>query len=240
MENTLLNYMNKRFSELGQKQVSNVKVVGPTITISREVGCGGLAIAKKLADELNKGVFCKQWQVISKEVLNASAHELKLSPEKVSRFFSSSDHFTFEEVLSAFNDKYYKSNRVILKTVKEVIRNFAVDGCSIIVGRAGHIIAADVENALHVRLMAPIEWRIDSISHRRNLSKTDALKYILETEKEREAFRRHFIKDKNAIETYDLSIDVSKFNPDKTVSLVKSAFELLGISEKMKQKVPFF
>ena len=240
MDNTLLNYMNKRFNELEKKQVRGEKEAGPVITISRDVGCGGLKISKALAEELNKCVFCKQWQVVSKEVLNESAQELKIAPEKVSRLLTSNEHFTFEEILSAFTDKYYKSNKVILKTVKDVIRNFAIDGCCIILGRAGHIIAADVENAVHIRLTAPLAWRVESISASRNLSKADALKYIQETGKERDLFRNYFVKGKGQEDNFDLVINVSRFTTGQVVNLIKTAFDIKGITEKMKKKVPFF
>ncbi len=240
MENTLLNYMNKRFGELGKKQVPGTKVAGPVITISREVGCGGLKLSRKLAEELNQGGFCKQWQVISKEVLSESANELKVAPEKVSRLFISNEHFTFDEILAAFTDKYYKSNRVILKTVREVIRNFAIDGCCIIVGRAGHIIASDIENALHLRFTAPLEWRVDSISTSKNISRAEALKFIQETEKERDIFRRQFVKRKGVEENFDLVIDVSRFTSDQIVKLIKASFEIKGIPERMRKKAAYF
>ncbi len=239
MGNTLLNYMNKRFGQLGKKDVVRPQNAGPFITISREVGCGGEYISNLLADELNKTVYCKQWQVISKEVLSHSASELKIAPEKVHRLFSPNGNFVFDEMISAFTDKYYKSNRVIVKTVREVIRNFAYDGCCIILGRAGHIIADDLENSLHLRFVAPLEWRINAISERFQLTPAEAVKYIQVNEKEKDAFRKHFLRDKNTEEIFDLIIDVSRFSAEQVVRLIIAAFEVKGIPEKMK-KVPFF
>ncbi|WP_163707617.1 cytidylate kinase-like family protein [Mangrovibacterium lignilyticum] len=241
MDNTLLNYMNRRFGEEGKKKsASGFKIAGPVITISREVGCSGIKLGRQLAEALNKSVFCKQWQVISKEVLNESAKELKVKPEKVDRIFSSQEHFTFDEILAAFSDKYYKSNRVITKTVREVIHNFASDGCCIIVGRAGHLIASDIDNALHVRLEAPISWRVDVIAANKDMIKSDALKYISETEKEREAFRDHYMKNRNERELFDLTINVSRFTTDQVVKIILTAFEMRGIPEKMRKSVPYF
>ncbi len=240
MENTLLNYMNRRLGESKIPIPKSKSVQGPVITISREVGCGGIKLGNLMLEELNKCVLCKQWQVISKEVLNASANELKIKPEKIDRLFASHEHFTFDEVLSAFSDKYYKSNRTIVKTVREVIRNFAIDGCCIIVGRAGHLIASDVKNALHIRLVAPLEWRIQSISARKNLNHSDALKYIQNTEKERELFREHFKTNKKEDEHFDLTIDVSAFDEESLAKLILSAFELKGIPEQLKRAVPYF
>jgi len=240
MYNTLLNYMNRRLGDEEKKTAPSFKIAGPVITISREVGCGGILVGQHLAEELNKSVYCKQWQVISKEVLSQSAKELKVKQQKVDRLFASSEHFTFDEILSAFSEKYYKSNRVIMKTVREVIHNFASDGCCIIVGRAGHLIASDIDNSLHVRLVAPMKWRVDSIAARRQMSKADALKYINDIEKERTVFRDYFRKNKDEQESFDLTIDVSRFELTDLIKLIIKAFELRGIPERMKKNVPYF
>ncbi len=240
MYNTLLNYMNRRLGEEEKKSTPSFKIAGPVITISREVGCGGILVGQHLAEELNKSVYCKQWQVISKEVLSQSAKELKVKQEKVDRLFASSEHFTFDEILSAFSEKYYKSNRVIMKTVREVIHNFASDGCCIIVGRAGHLIASDIDNSLHVRLVAPMKWRVDSVAASKQMTKADALKYINDIEKERTVFRDYFRKNKDEQERFDLTIDVSRFELTDLIKLIIKAFELRGIPERMKKNVPYF
>ena len=239
MKNYLVDYLNNRMAEEEKEKAPFVKSPGPVITISRQVGCGGLHISHQLAAEMNKSVVCKKWQVISKEVLSESAEELKVAPEKVERLLKFNEHFTFDEILSAFTDKYYKSNRVILKTVREVIRNFAVDGCCIILGRAGHIISADIKNALHIRLIAPVEWRVKRISASKGMSEADALLYIKGTDLERENLHKYFLKDKNVAETYDVVIDVSQFSADKVARLIAHAFECKGIDENMK-KLPYF
>lgn len=240
MENSLLNYMNKRFGEISPARHPQSHVAGPLITISRQVGCGGVKIARKLAEALNEFVICKKWQVISKEVLHESARQLQLDPQKVNRLFTRDEHTTFDEILEAFNAKMYKSDRIILKTVKEVIKGFAVDGCCIIVGRAGHIIAKDIEHSLHIRLEAPLDWRIEKIASRNNISTEEALKFITETEKKRETFRKHYLNKKHPDEIFDLIINVSRFKPENIVKLAKSAVELKGITESLRSSVSYF
>jgi cytidylate kinase len=240
MENSLLNYMNKRFGEISPTPRSVSHVAGPVITISRQVGCGGVKIARNLAEALNEFAVCKKWQVISKEVLHKSARQLELDPRKVDRLFTRDEHSTFDEILEAFNAKMYKSDRVILKTVKEVIKGFAVDGCCIIVGRAGHIIARDIEHSLHIRLEAPLDWRIEKIVSRNIVSADEALKFITETEKKRDTFRKHYLNKKHPEEIFDLTINVSRFKPENIVKLVKSAIELKGITEKLRSNVSYF
>lgn len=240
MENSLLNYMNKRFGDVSQQINPANQTAGPVITISREVGCGGLKIARKLSTTLNKYVFCKKWQVISKEILQHSAEELQLDPQKVNRLFTPTEHSTFDEILEAFNAKSYKSDRIILRTVKEVIRGFAVDGCCIIVGRAGNIIAHDIEHSLHVRLVAPLDWRIEKIASKHQVTRDEARHFIVETERKRDTFRKYYIHKKGNELYYDMVINVAKFKSDKIIELIYSAVEKKGIMENFKSSLSYF
>ncbi|WP_321286770.1 cytidylate kinase-like family protein [uncultured Sunxiuqinia sp.] len=229
MENSLLSYMNKRFEEASNPKAKPTTNAGPVITISRQAGCGGLHIAQMLAESMDDFGLCKEWQVISKEILQKSAQELKLSLNKVDRLFTTKEHNTFDEVLEAFNTKMYKSNRVILKTVKEVIKGFAVDGCCIILGRGGEFITRDIEQSLHIRLEAPLKWRVDKIAAKRAISHDEANKQIAETEKKREVYRKHYLNKNHPVENYDLTINVSAFTPSNVVELIKRSVELKGM-----------
>jgi cytidylate kinase len=239
MKNTLLNYMNKRFGEVSKSPYGS-KSPGPVITISREPGCGGLKIAEKLAGSLNEFVTCKRWQVISKEILQQSAKELEIDPQKIRRVFTPNERSVFDEILDAFNAKSYKSDRAILKTVRDVIRTFAFEGCCIILGRAGHEIASDIEQSLHIRLVAPLDWRVDRLAFHKRISHQEAMDLIVELEKNREAFRKYYINKKQPEELYDLVIDVSKFPGDKIVQLIKTAVDLKGFKETSQTGVSYF
>ncbi len=229
MDNSLLNYMNKRLGQKEAMKTEGSQPVGPVITVSRDVGCGGLKIARKIASALNESVICKKWQVISKEVLAESARELELHPQKVNRLFSGVERFTMDEVLAAFSDKNYKSDRIIKKSVKEVIRTFAISGCCIIVGRAAHILASDIEKSFHLKLTAPLEWRIAKIKSNHNVSEKEALEFIQKTEKERSHFRKQFVKVASKADEFDMVLNVSKFTTSNIIKIVQSAVEIKGM-----------
>lgn len=238
MNNTLLAYMNRRFGEAA-KLHHGKPVPGPVITISREAGCGGLNIAEKLSYALNQSSPGKKWQVISKEILHQSASELKIDPQRVKRVFSPKESSSFNEIMEAFNMKSYKSERAILNTIKDVIRTFAVDGSCIILGRGGREIAYDIEQSLHIRLIAPLEWRIDKVASRKKISHPQAREFVIDLDQNREAFRKNYLSKKNPQEHFDITIDVSKFETDKLVLLLKAAAELKGITEKLGPDTTF-
>src|SRR5680860_1491647 len=116
MSNSLLVYLNKRMNE-NQLSKKNVSDAGPVITISREVGCNGLKLARLIATRLNNQNLSSDWRVLSKEIFYESAKELNMEPERIRKMFKHSDKYTFEEIIKAFNDKNYKSERKIVKTV---------------------------------------------------------------------------------------------------------------------------
>lgn len=239
MENVLATYLNRRLYD--EKIPARKKMKsGPVITISREVGCNGLKIANKLASRLNNRRLQNNWRVLSKEVFSESARELDLHPEKVRQIFKKTDKYTFDEILNAFNIKRFKSERVIVKTVIGAIRSFSENGFCIIVGRAGHIIAKDINNALHIRLYAPLDYRIRNIMENNRLSKEEATVFIEKVEKERIAFRKAIREESLRDEYFDLYINRASFEPDATIDLIEQAMEKKQVLKGFPFQMDYF
>ena len=237
MNNILATYLNKRLQQENIKS-SIPKEAGPVITISREVGCNGLKFARKIAQHLNQNTAERKWKVLSKEIFQESARELDLEPEYVRRIFKTADKYTFDEILKAFNSKNYKSERVIVKSVTEIIRTFSEDGYCIIVGRAGHIIAKNITRALHIRLFAPLDYRIKTIMENNLLNREEAVKFIKKVERERVAFRKAIRDDSQDEYFFDLYINRASFNDTQTIDIIKNAMEkkqiLTGSNVRMR------
>jgi cytidylate kinase len=238
MGNSLMNYLNKRLKE--DNSFYKGGLAGPVITISREVGCNGIKMANALASRLNKQRMQSEWRVLSKEIFYESAKELDLEPEAVRQTFKKSDRSTFEQILKAFNDKRYKSEEKIIKTVRDVVKTLAVDGFNIIVGRAGHIIAGDIDNALHIRLIAPMDYRINTIINNNKLSKAEAILFIEKVESERKAFRKAIKEESLQEERFDLTINRASFNDEQAAELIEFAVNQKQILAKYKPKIEFF
>ena len=235
MENALVSYLNKRLRE--ERMLNRVgKKAGPVITISREVGCRGLKLAHKISDQLNRGKPGSHWKVLSKEVFQESARELNLDPEKIRQIFKKTSKYTFEEILNAFNNRSYKSERVIVNSVVDIIRTFATDGFCIIVGRAGHVIAKDIEHAFHLRIIAPFEYRTKSIMENNQFSRNEAILFIRKVESERIAFRKAIRAENQAGDYFDLYVNRASFSENDTVDLILKAVEKKGILKEYNYK----
>lgn len=223
MSNALLDYLNKR---LGEKVPANkqIKNPGPLITISRQVGCEGVKLATLLVESLNRHTLEPYWKVLSKEIFYESAKELNMDPKQVSRIFKF-DSNILSEIFNAFGTKKFVSEKKIIRTVHEVIHSFAEEGYCIIVGRAAHIIAHDIRNALHIRLTAPIEYRINTIMTNKGMNEQEAHEFINKVEKEREYFRRSISKELLEKECFDLCINRASFQEQEILELVKFALK---------------
>ena len=240
MDNSLMLYLNKRLHKHDLKYVAAEITPGPVICISREVGCGGVNVARLLASELDKQSLGKKWKVLSKEILQESARELNMDPNKLRSYMKEGDRSLFDDILSAFNEKRYKSDRKISKTLIDLISSFANDGYCIIVGRAGHIITRDIEKSLLVKLTAPLDWRIKQIMEKNNLTLRGAVEFIEKTEKERENFRKHIAGDTLKGDEFDLTINLARMNMNEAISLIQSAAQVRGLLEKNRSKVEVF
>jgi len=139
----------------------------PFITISREYGCPAKEIAdcleKKLNMGLQAGISTNKWKVISKEIMEKAAKDLNVDPARIEKIFYEEKRSAIDEILNSFSEKYYKSDRKVINTIATTIKDFAVKGNIIIIGRNGVGITSELSTGLHVRLVAPIEWRMQRL-----------------------------------------------------------------------------
>lgn len=239
MSNALLSYLNKRLGEENSMD-STIGPPGPVITISREVGCNGVKLAHKIAKRLNKRNLDKDWKVLSKEVFYESAKELDVEPEKVQRIFRQSDRYVFNDILDAFSTRKYRSEKKIVKTVTDVIRTFSKEGFCIIVGRAGHIIAQDIKNALHMRLVAPLEYRIKTIMENNHLNREEAIDFIEKVENERLLFRKSIGKVEYEEDMFDMFLNRASFDDEKTIDMIEMAIEKKNILGDYNSRMHYY
>lgn len=235
-----MGYLDKRLKKDDYLEKKGIETAGPVVTISREVGCNGLMLAKLIASRLNKRKLIRDWRVLSKEIFSQSAAELNMLPEHVQRVFKQSDKYIFDEILKAFNNRNYKSEQKIKNTLIDVVRSFAIDGYSIIVGRAGHIIANDIKNSLHIRLIAPLEYRINTIQVNNNLNRDEALHFVQQVENERALFRKA-IRVKNLHEElFDLILNRASYTDDEIIDIIEYVMDKKCILEKAKAKFQYY
>lgn len=198
----------------------------PFVTISREFGCEGVAVALRLADVLNER--CRPfftWVAYEKELLDKVAQELHLHRGIVEHIGGKRRDEMSELFDSILNRRVDEA--LVVRKLAEIIRALAIHGHAILVGRGSHLITQDLKTGLHVRLVAPFEWRVHRYATDYGLDFATAEKKVREEQQQREKFlRTFFVQDPKHPFHHDLVIDNSRFNLDQIVEILFTALSV--------------
>ncbi len=126
----------------------------PAITISREMGSLGTAIAQAVADALGYRIMC--CEVINEAAARAGTPEVALAALDDLNLLGLKPSFKQQQA-------YHRGVRIVME--EQVAR-----GNVVLVGRAGQVILKDHRDVMHVRIVAPIALRIERIAARQRVS----------------------------------------------------------------------
>jgi len=232
MENRLFEYMNRRVS--GDFLTINAKKeAGPVITISRQTGCGARGVAEFICKQLNQKqpLFKNEnsWRYISREILQESAEQLNLDPAALNSVIDDKDRGMMDQIIGALSSHSHKSDQKIIKTVQDVIRQFGNTGKVVIIGRGGASICSDIRLSLHIRLVAPEDWRIAEIAKRFDYSKAYATEYVRKYDIEREMLVTRLLGKKPNSATYDVEFNRCRFSEKQLADAVIQLAQIKGL-----------
>ncbi|NVO18583.1 MAG: cytidylate kinase-like family protein [Bacteroidetes bacterium] len=223
MENLLYEYMSKRFNAEHELH-DPLKGFGPVITISRQAGCGASKIAHDICQLLNTNPFLKgkpiPWQFINHEILEKSAEKLDLDPRKLNRVITDKERGIMDQIVEAMSGHAHKSDQKIMKTLQDVIRQFAEHGNVVIVGRGGAAVSQHIAKSLHVRLEAPFDWRVEKVMKKLEYSREYATQYIKRLDGEREMYVHRMLQDPKHYSIYDVILNPSRFTEKQMVDII--------------------
>lgn len=228
MNNILIEYMRKRL-QANQSSKSAKAAPGPVVTISREYGCPAKSLATMLTSTLNQieieNYREHRWKWIGKEVMEESARELHLNPQIVRDIIQSDEQNVIDEIVLSLSHKYYPGNHKIIKTIKQFIYSIASSGHAIIVGRGGVAITNDIVNSLHIKIIAPMDWRINTVSRKQEISLREAEKKIRDIDRKRSNMIDHFFGNKTDNSIFDMVFNYMKLDK-KTIT--ETILEIMG------------
>jgi len=204
--NFLLKYLDARF--IGELNEPPAKHHGMVVTMSRDTGCDGMPILEDVMKGLNaelKGISKKHpWHIVSKEIFEARAKQLKINVDIFDKLESKKDKSFVEEILSSFSKESYPSDIKIKRTFKEIIESVAKRGGVFILGRAGVAIVEHNKRNLHIKVTAPLEWRVKKLAKEYGKSQASARKHILESDASRDKLKKYYMGRKVHFSDYDI------------------------------------
>lgn len=186
------------------------------ITISREMGSGGIPIAHEAAEKLG-------YTLVDGEAIQSVAAKYGLTPEQ----FEIAD-----EKPPAFVETVDSQIEVNLNQIELIILEYALKGNIIIYGRGGQDLLDGIKSVLRVRIVAPFEERVERWAEREWLDPDLARITVRKCDQQRAGFiKYYFDRDWDDPMHYDLLINTSKLSEDMAVQLICDAIGDQNLTE---------
>jgi len=202
------------------QQLADVKKPAPCFTIAREFGCQAYPLAEELVRRLNARIAGEPWVVIGKEILDEVARLSGFSVEQIEK--SQDTPSSLKAIFSMFLDNSRAEETQVFTHMRNVIRSFAQRGNCVLVGRGAVFAAQDLPNCIHLRLVAPYEFRAQKIMKSHQLTQTEAEQFIDLHQQQRDDFVKRFAEQKlDDPLLYHLVINNDRFGVEAAAELIE-------------------
>ena len=187
----------------------------PVITVSMEPGSGGSLVAQKIAERLNFDFF-------HRDIIKGIAESAKISASVVETL-EKERLSGVEDFISSLVNKQYLYPGLYLEHLMQVVCTIAEHGRAVIVGRGANFILP-YEKRFSVRVVAPLEVRIQNIVRRYRVSIEEAKRRVIRRESRRSAFiRQSFNADISNPIHYNLTMNTGTMSIESAVEAVIGA-----------------
>jgi cytidylate kinase len=197
------------------------------ITISRQYGAGGSEVARRVAQALG-------WRVVDNELVEEVAARAGLPPEDVAEREERLPGFAerLARTLAASTPELFAAPAAggtvpklqeadLVRITESVVEEVAAAGRVVLVGRAAPAVLAREANCLHVKLVAPRQYRIQAAAERLGVDLKKAAEITDETDARRERYLRQFYRrDWNDPVNYHMVLNTGVLGPEGATDLV--------------------
>lgn len=174
------------------------------ITISRQMGSLGRQVAEEIAR-------CMRYRVVWREVNNQAA--LRAGVPEVA--LATIDELDLLGIRPSAGER-----QAYHDAVGEIMAELASEGSVVIVGRAGQVILHDHPDALHVKIYAPFDLRVERVAERHHLALEAARTQVEKSDQSRARYLKRYYQARwDDPDWYDLMLSTARFNV-KTAAMV--------------------
>ena len=207
------------------------------INIGRQLGSGGRAIGRLLADSMGA-------RYLDRELLTLAADRSGLSPEIFERTDEHKDflHTLAGSLFPAFSAHtgYYDesvNDDTLFRLQSEAIRRAAQEAPCIIIGRCADYVLRDMPRTVNVFVVADRRDRIARLCRMNNITEAEAARRIDKGDQRRAEYYNFYTQQRwGAAETYDLCLNTSLFGIERTAEIIRQFAEekLAAVEARMK------
>jgi len=190
------------------------------VTISRQLGSLGCEVARAIAERL-------QFRVVYREIINEAARRAGMPDLAL---------HTIDELGLLGMKPTLLEQHAYHRALVQVMNELADEGRYVIVGRAGQAILHGRAGALHVRVISPMNLRIERLMQEHSISVEAAKAQIEASDRSRRAFlKRFYASDWDSPELYDLVINTEKIDPETAAGVICEIMSSQGTQSSEKK-----
>jgi len=199
-------------------------LVRQAVTISRQGGSGGHAVASALAEYLQKRApddGCP-WAVFDRNLVGKVLEDHNL-PKRLARFMPED---RISEMADTMDELFglHPPSWTLVRQASETILHLAELGHVILIGRGAHIITAKLDYVFHVRLVGSLEKRVEHMQALEHLSRKEALALVRREDRGRRRYlKKYFDSDIDDPLHYHLVINTDLVSYEEAARLVGDA-----------------
>lgn len=212
----------------GERPTSPGAGLQPVVTISRQAGVTASAVSHRLIEILNhRHPGPTPWIEYDRRLVERIAADHNLSEDLVARF-DERDRSWFEHFTAGITGSATGTD-LAMKGAK-TIRALAKVGRAVIIGRAGQSVLAGMKHVVHVRLIAPLEWRAEQYPRDVDAAPGANEQTLRRIDAERARYvKQHFSRDVNDPLLYDLAINMARVSTDRAAHIIDEAVQGLDL-----------
>lgn len=204
------------------------------VTIARQLGASGEAVANRMAEALG-------WQLLDRALVERIAQELEAEPAAVEATDERVEGFV-ERLGSYLSESFPEmlavpvppavSPEATARAARRIVAAAAEEGPAVIVGHGAQCILRGERPVLHVLLHAPLPVRVARVAEHFGLGAGEAEERVRRSDADRRAYiREHFARDWLDPALYHLSVDTGCFGVEGASVLIwEAATRVFGLS----------
>lgn len=193
------------------------------VTISRQTGCGAFVVAEKLARYLQEhSKSGSPWTIFDRNLMDKVLEDHNL-PAYLAKFLPEDRMSQIEDFLGELFEVHPPSRTIVMQTAETMLKLAAV-GHVILIGRGSNVVTARLPDVFHVRLVAPLEKRIEHAHQHYGMTKAEAHKFCVTEDLGRARYlNKHFHADINDPLLYHIIINTGQVGFDAAAKLIGEA-----------------
>ena len=181
------------------------------ITLSRQFASMGRTIAEYMSEELGIEFHDRDIVEMAAKRMGVTVAEIGEKEETPGGVFGK----------ARYPLGIVSMTREIFEVESSIIRDFALSGSCIIVGRCADYVLRDIPECLNIYVYASQQQRLKNCVELLEMKEADAKRLLPQVDKARALYRFRYCEDyKNEFDGRNIMIDSGKYGPEKTAKIL--------------------